>query len=180
MLRPVPAHKCSHRLVSFGSSRVKMYPWAAVSVEDMEDNSVWTENNVAIYSCCKARKRRFSFFFFFSSGNKIAETSRHYPTKSRPNICEEYWSIDCAWQLLADTVRRMGPCLWVHGLLAEIQAALCTPREWGLTYIECLCCRIESVKHLCLSPLTVKLGLTKNPSYTNENDPTFAFDTFST
>lgn len=51
--------------------------------------------------------------------------------------------------------------------LAEIQAALCTPREWGLAYIECLCCRIESVEHLCLNSLTVKLGLTKNPSYTN-------------
>lgn len=52
-------------------------------------------------------------------------------------------------------------------VLGEIQAALCTPREWGLAYIECLCCRIESVEHLCLSSLTVKLGLTKNPSYTN-------------
>lgn len=51
--------------------------------------------------------------------------------------------------------------------LGEIQAALCTPREWGLAYIECLCCRIESVEHLCLNSLTVKLGLTKNPSYTN-------------
>lgn len=49
----------------------------------------------------------------------------------------------------------------------ESQAALCTPREWGLAYIECLCCRIESVEHLCLNSLTVKLGLTKNPSYTN-------------
>ena len=52
--------------------------------------------------------------------------------------------------------------------LGEIQAALCTPREWGLAYIECLCCRIESVEHLCLNSLTVKLGLTKNPSYTNK------------
>lgn len=52
-------------------------------------------------------------------------------------------------------------------VLGEIQAALCTPREWGLAYIECLCCRIESVEHLCLSSLPVKLGLTKNPSYTN-------------
>lgn len=51
--------------------------------------------------------------------------------------------------------------------LCEIQAALCTPREWGLAYIECLCCRIESMEHLCLNSLTVKLGLTKNPSYTN-------------
>lgn len=51
--------------------------------------------------------------------------------------------------------------------LGEIQAALCTPREWGLAYIECLCCRIESVEHLCLNSLTVKLGLTKNPPYTN-------------
>lgn len=109
----------------------------------------------------------FNFFFFLPRGNKIAETSRRYPTKSRPNICDEYWSIDCAWQLLAEAVRRVGPCVRVHGLLAEIQAALCTPREWGLAYIECLCCRIESVEHLCLSPLTVKLGLTKNPSYTN-------------
>lgn len=55
--------------------------------------------------------------------------------------------------------------------LGEIQAALCTPREWGLAYIECLCCRIESVVHLCLSSLTVKLGLTKNPSYTNREWP---------
>ena len=51
--------------------------------------------------------------------------------------------------------------------LGKIQAALCTPREWGLAYIECLCCRIESVEHLCLNSLTVKLGLTKNPPYTN-------------
>lgn len=49
----------------------------------------------------------------------------------------------------------------------EIQAALCTQREWGLAYIECLCCRIESAEHLCLNSLTVKLGLAKNPSYTN-------------
>lgn len=60
-----------------------------------------------------------------------------------------------------------GPCARVHGLLGAIQAALCTPREWGLAYIECLCCGIESVEHLCLSSLTVKLGLTKNPSYSN-------------
>lgn len=65
-------------------------------------------------------------------------------------------------------------------VLGEIQAALCTPREWGLAYIECLCCRIESVEHLCLSSLTVKLGLTKNPSYTNRKwssppPPSFLF-----
>lgn len=60
-------------------------------------------------------------------------------------------------------------------VLGEIQAALCTPREWGLAYIECLCCRIESVEHLCLSSLTVKLGLTKNPSYTNRKWSRFFF-----
>ena len=172
MLPLVPAHKCSHRLVSFGSNTVKMFPWATVSAEDMKDDSVGMENNVAVYVCCTASRLLlgfffFVFFFFFTSGNKIAETSRHYPTKSGPNICGEYWSIDCAWQLLADAARRMGPCARVHGLLAEIPAALCTPREWGLAYIECLCCRIESVEHLYLSPPTVKLGLTKNPSHTN-------------
>lgn len=71
-----------------------------------------------------------------------------------------------------------GPCVRVHGLLAEIQAALCTPREWGLAYIECLCCRIESVEHLCLSSLTVKLGLTKNPSYTNRKWSQFCIGHF--
>lgn len=108
----------------------------------------------------------FFLFCFFLVPNKIAETSRHYPAKSRPNICDVYWGIDFPWQLLADGVQRMGPCMGPR-VLGEIQAALCTPREWGLAYIECLCCRIESVEHLCLSSLTVKLGLTKNPSYTN-------------
>lgn len=51
--------------------------------------------------------------------------------------------------------------------LGGIQTALCTPREWGLAYIECLCCRIEFAEHLYLNSLAVKLGLTKNPSYTN-------------
>lgn len=55
--------------------------------------------------------------------------------------------------------------------LSEMQAALCALREWGLAYIECLCCRIESVEHLCLNSLTVKLGLTKIPLTQTENDP---------
>lgn len=59
--------------------------------------------------------------------------------------------------------------------LGEMQAALCTPREWGLAYIECLCCRIESVEHLCLNSLTVKLGLTKIPLTQTENDPGLFF-----
>lgn len=94
MLRPVPAHKCSHRLVSFGSSRVKMYPWAAVSVEDMEDNSVWTENNVAIYSCCKARKRRFYFFFFFFLGKQNCRDKQTLPDKVKTQHLRgvlKYW-----------------------------------------------------------------------------------------
>jgi len=47
--------------------------------------------------------------------SKIAETSRHYLAKSRPNICDVYWHIDFPWQLLAEGVRRMGPCVRVHG-----------------------------------------------------------------
>lgn len=74
------------------------------------------------------------------------------------------------WFSLAAIGRRSkedGPMCARPRELAEIQAALCTPREWGLAYIECLCSRIESEEHLCLNSLTVKLGLTKNPSYTN-------------
>lgn len=54
-------------------------------------------------------------FFFFCAQSKIAETSRHYLAKSRPNICDAYWHIDFPWQLLAEGVRRMGPCVRVHG-----------------------------------------------------------------
>lgn len=56
-------------------------------------------------------------FFLFCAQSKIAETSRHYLAKSRPNICDVYWHIDFPWQLLAEGVRRMGPCVRVHGSL---------------------------------------------------------------
>lgn len=57
----------------------------------------------------------FLLFFCLCAQGKIAETSRHYLAKSRPNICDVYWHIDFPWQLLADRVRRMGPCVQVHG-----------------------------------------------------------------
>lgn len=65
MLPLIPAHKCSHRLVSSGGSGVKMFSWAAVSAEDLQDDSGQMENTVAVYVCCKARILNFSFFFFY-------------------------------------------------------------------------------------------------------------------
>lgn len=48
------------------------------------------------------------FFPPLCAQNKIAETSRHYLAKSRPNICDVYWHIDYPWRLLAEGVRRVG------------------------------------------------------------------------
>lgn len=113
------------------------------------------------------RKAPPSFFFFVPQEPKLqrqADITRQSQDPTFAMSIEVLIALGSYWQTLRGG---WGPCVRVHGLLAEIRAALCTPREWGLAYIECLCCRIESVEHLCLSSLTVKLGLAKNPSYTN-------------
>lgn len=91
MLRLLPTQKSSHRLVSVGSSRVKMFPRAAVSVEDMEDDRVWRQNNVATYNCCKARKRG---FFFFLLGKQNCRDKQTLPDKVKTQHLRwvlKYW-----------------------------------------------------------------------------------------
>lgn len=107
------------------------------------------------------------FFFYFLRTEQNWRDKRTLPCKVKTQHLQ---CVLTYWFSLAAIGRRSeedGAVCAGPQDLGEIQAALCTPREWGLAYIECLCCRIESVEHLCLNSLTVKLGLTKNPSYTN-------------
>lgn len=53
----------------------------------MKDDSLQT---MQPFRVCLESEERWVVLSFYTSGNKIAETSRHYPTKSRPNICDEY------------------------------------------------------------------------------------------
>lgn len=139
--------------------------------------------NVPVIS--EARKQHWipvMFVFFITQCPWESEGTLFFPPLRTEQNCRDKQTLPCKvktqhlrcvltyWFSLAAIGRRSkedGAVCAGPRELGEIQAALCTPREWGLAYIECLCCRIESVEHLCLNSLTVKLGLTKNPSYTN-------------
>lgn len=130
----------------------------------------WTLNTCDVYVFhhpMSVGEWRNSFFFFLLRTEQNCRDKQTLPCKVKTQHLR--WVLTY-WFSLAAIGRRSkedGAMCAGPRELGEIQAALCTPREWGLAYIECLCCRIESVEHLCLNSLTVKLGLTKNPSYTN-------------
>lgn len=142
--------------------------------------SCWRPENNIEYPWClcfsspsvRGRVKGTVFFFFILLGTK--QNCRDKQTLPCKVKTQHLGCVLTYWFSLAAIGRRSkedGDVYVGPRELSEMQAALCTPREWGLAYIECLCCRIESVEHLCLNSLTVKLGLTKIPLTQTENDP---------